>query len=149
MIRQSKEREAREKAKEKEKEIARNKGGALGSKGGIGSMPSSEMPGISSAGPVTIPSGAGIDSSMGMGGMGGMGMDRPPTYQKPLAKGTGMALGKKTMGGGAMVDGRRPYRTFRWPLQTAARRRQKLRGGAVDEFMVVGTRAVKVVRGTE
>ena len=103
MIRQSKEREAREKAKEKEKEIARNKGGALGSKGGIGSMPSSEMPGISSAGPVTIPSGAGIDSSMGMGGMGGMGMDRPPTYQKPLAKGVGMALGKKKMGGGASL----------------------------------------------
>ena len=100
MIRQSKEREAREKSKEKEKEIARNKGGALGSKGGIGSSPS-EMP--SSAGPVTIPSGGGVDSSMGMGGMGGMGMDRPPTYQKPLAKGTGMALGKKKMGGGASL----------------------------------------------
>ena len=100
MIRQSKEREAREKAKEKEKEIARNKGGALGSKGGIGSSPT-DMP--SSAGPVTIPSGAGIDSSMGMGGMGGMGMDRPPTYQKPLAKGVGMALGKKKMGGGASL----------------------------------------------
>ena len=49
----------------------------------------------SAAGPVTIPSGAGMDSSMG-----GMGMDRPPTYQKPLAKGVGMSLGKKTMGGG-------------------------------------------------
>ena len=41
----------------------------------------------SAAGPVTIPSGAGMDSSMG-----GMGMDRPTTYQKPLAKGVGMSL---------------------------------------------------------
>ena len=38
MIRQSKEREAREKAKEKEKEIARNKGGGK-MPGGIASMP--------------------------------------------------------------------------------------------------------------
>jgi len=104
MIRQSKEREAREKAKEKEKEIARNKGGALGSKGGIGGGIGSMPEAPSSLGPVTIPSGTGIDSSMGMSGMGqGMGMDRPPTYQKPLAKGVGMALGKKKIGGGASL----------------------------------------------
>mmetsp|Transcript_15183 Transcript_15183/g.30722 ORF Transcript_15183/g.30722 Transcript_15183/m.30722 type:complete len:496 (+) Transcript_15183:15-1502(+) len=100
MIRQSKEREANQKAKEREKEIARNKGGGMGGKmpGGISSMPEASL------GPVTIPSGTGIDTSMGMSGMGqGMGMDRPPTYQKPLAKGVGMALGKKKGPAGASL----------------------------------------------
>ncbi len=98
MIRQSKEREARDKAKEKEKEIARNKGGGK-MPGGIASMP--EAP---SMGPVTIPSGGGMDPGMGMGGMGaGMGAEPPRTYAKPLAKGTGMALGKKKGPAGASL----------------------------------------------
>jgi len=93
MIRQSKEREAREKAKEKEKEIARSKGGSK-VPGGISSTP--EVP---SLGPVTIPSGGGMDPSMGSG----MGAERPPTYAKPLAKGTGMSLGKKKGPAGASL----------------------------------------------
>jgi len=94
MIRQSKEREAREKAKEKEKEIARSKGGGK-MPGGIASMP--EVP---SLGPVTIPSGGGMDHSMGMSGIGS---ERPPTYAKPLSKGSGMSLGKKKGPAGASL----------------------------------------------
>jgi len=97
MIRQSKEREAREKAKEKEREISRR--GTNGKSGGLGSMGSmGAMPDPPSLGAVTIPSPSGIETSMGMSGMG-MGMDsRPPTYQKPLKMGMGMALGKKKGG---------------------------------------------------